>query len=88
MGNIVDAVQVPGSALVKHVLALSTLDLQRLVAVEQLTRFSKWPRREIDQSKADPLPNCVAVKNSPDVLISQLHRVRLGHLLLGLVHSL
>lgn len=40
MGYVVDAVQVTGSHLVKHVLTLSALDLQRLITVEQLARFA------------------------------------------------
>lgn len=40
MGDIIDAVQVTGANLIKHVLTPSALDFQGLIPIEQLTGFA------------------------------------------------
>ena len=80
MSHVIDAVQVPGTNLVEHVLALAPLDLQGLVAVEQLTRFPA--RHKETMSFCSPGPPLTLSGYSPYVLVPQLHGVRLGHFLL------
>lgn len=40
VGDIIDAIQVAGANLVKHVLSPSSLDFQGLIPIEQLTSFA------------------------------------------------